>query len=55
MTWLHPIGQRLSLGVTAEASMWSDVPVPPDIVPGGGHNRKTIVFFGIGAAIQLKF
>lgn len=55
MTWLHPIGQRLSLGVTAEASMWSDVPVPPDIVPGGGHNRNTIVFFGIGAAIQLKF
>jgi hypothetical protein len=35
------------------------VPVPPDIVPGagagGGFNKNTIVFFGVGAAIRLAF
>jgi len=39
ITWLHPISRRFSLGVTANASIWSDVPVPPAIVPdvaGGG-------------------
>jgi hypothetical protein len=59
MTWLHPVGERLSLGVTANASIWSDVPVPPDIFPGpaagGGFNKNTIVFFGVGAAIRLTF
>jgi len=59
ITWLHPLGERLSLGVTANASIWSDVPVPPDIVPGagagGGFNKNTIVFFGVGAAIRLAF
>jgi hypothetical protein len=59
ITWLHPLGERVSLGVTANASVWSDVPVPPDIVPGagfgGGFNKNTIVFLGVGAAIQFRF
>lgn len=57
-TWLHPISPRVSLGVTANASVWSDVPVPPAIVPaaaGGGFNKSTIVFFGLGAAVEFRF
>ena len=58
ITWLHPISRRISLGVTANASVWSDVPVPPAIVPdvaGGGFNKNTIVFFGLGAAVKFNF
>ncbi len=58
ITWLHPISRRFSLGVTANASVWSDVPVPPAIVPdvaGGGFDKNTIVFFGIGAAVEFRF
>jgi len=58
ITWLHPISQRWSLGVTTNASIWSDVPVPPMIVPdvaGSGFDRNTIVFFGVGAAVEFKF
>jgi len=58
ITWLHPISRRVSLGVTANASVWSDVPVPPAIVPGvegGGFGKNTIVFFGLGAAVEVKF
>ena len=58
ITWLHPISRRLSLGLTANSSIWSDVPVPPEIEPGsvgGGLDRSTIVFFGIGAAVQFSF
>jgi hypothetical protein len=58
LTWLHPVGRRLSLGVTANVSVWSDVPVPPAIVPGataGSFDESTIVFSGIGAALQFDF
>ena len=58
ITWLRPISRRVSLGLTANASVWSDVPVPPGIVPdvaGGGFDRNTIVFFGFGAAVEFKF
>ena len=58
ITWLHPISQRFSLGLTTNASVWSDVPVPPAIVPGAGGsglNKNTIVFFGIGAAVDYRF
>ncbi len=57
ITWLHPISRRFSLGVTANASIWSDVPVPPAIVPGvagGGFDKNTIVFFGLGAAVEFS-
>lgn len=57
ITWLHPISRRVSLGVTANASIWSDVPVPPAIVPGvagGGFDKNTIVFFGFGVAVKFS-
>ena len=56
--WMHPISQRFSVGVTANASIWSDVPVPPAIEPGiagGGLEENTIVFFGLGAALEYRF
>ncbi|HEX9877141.1 MAG TPA: hypothetical protein VGC50_10860 [Gammaproteobacteria bacterium] len=58
INWLRPINDRLSLGAAANASVWWDVPVPPNVVPaveGGGFNENTIVFFGIGAAVKFKF
>ncbi len=58
ITWLYPITRRFSLGATVNASVWSDVPVPPGIVPGisgGGNNRNTIDFFGVGAALEYRF
>jgi hypothetical protein len=58
ITWLYPISERFSLGLTANASAWSDVPVPPAIEPGAtgnGLNKNTIVFFGIGAAVEYRF
>ena len=56
--WMHPVSQRFSVGATANASIWSDVPVPPGIEPGaagGGLERNTIVFFGLGAALEYRF
>ena len=58
VTWLYPISRRFSLGVTTNASVWSDVPVPPAIVPsaaGSGYNKSTITFFGLGAAVEFRF
>lgn len=58
ITWLHPLGERVSLGVTANASIWFDVPVPPKISPtasSSGFDESTIVFLGIGAAIRFNF
>lgn len=58
ISWLYPIGRRFSLGVTTNASVWSDVPVPPAIVPGiagNGFKRNTISFFGIGAVAEYRF
>ena len=56
--WMHPISKRFSVGATANASVWSDVPVPPAIEPGlagGGVDKNTIVFFGLGAAVEYRF
>lgn len=56
--WMHPISKRFSVGATVNASVWSDVPVPPAIEPGlagGGVDKNTIVFFGLGAAVEYRF
>ena len=56
--WMHPISKRFSIGATANASIWSDVPVPPAIEPGdsgGGLDRSTVVFIGLGAALEYRF
>ncbi len=56
--WMHPISQRFSVGATVNASIWSDVSVPPAIEPGvagGGSDRNTIVFLGVGAALEYRF
>ena len=56
--WMHPVSRRFSVGATANASIWSDVPVPPAIEPGasgGSLDRNTIVFFGLGAALEYRF
>ncbi|HSG64796.1 MAG TPA: hypothetical protein VLD39_07340, partial [Gammaproteobacteria bacterium] len=58
VNWLRPISDRLSLGVAANASIWWDVSVPPNVVPAveqGASNENTIVFFGIGAAVGFDF
>jgi hypothetical protein len=56
--WLHPVSRRFSVGATANASIWSDVPVPPAIEPGasvGALDKNTVVFFGVGAAVEYRF
>ena len=56
--WMHPFSERFSVGATVNASIWSDVSVPPAIEPGvagGGIDKNTIVFFGLGAALEYRF
>lgn len=58
INWLRSLGDRLAVGVSANASVWWDVPVPPGVVPateGDRSDENTIVFFGIGAAIRFGF
>ncbi len=58
INWLRSLGDRLSLGVAANVSVWWDVPVPPGVIPateGDRSDENTIVFFGIGVAIGFRF
>lgn len=58
INWLYPLGRHYALGVSANASVWWDVPVPPGVVPGPGANRQfqenTILYVGLAVALQLE-
>lgn len=58
VNWLYPISQRVSLGVSANTSVWWDVPVPPGVIPiAGGHevfHENTILYFGLAVAVKVR-
>ncbi|HKZ72516.1 MAG TPA: hypothetical protein VJ011_00550 [Steroidobacteraceae bacterium] len=58
INWLYPISQRVSLGLSANTSVWWDVPVPPGVIPivGGDEvfHENTIVYFGLAVAVKLS-
>lgn len=57
INWLYPISRRISLGVSANTSVWWDVPVPPGVAPSGSSDafhENTLVYFGLGVAVKLK-
>jgi hypothetical protein len=58
LNWLYPLGERFQLGVSANTSLWWDVPVPPGVTPGTGADtrfeEKTIVYFGLAAAVKFR-
>lgn len=55
--WLYPINRHIALGVSANTSLWWDVPVPPGVVPipDGDEvfHENTLVFFGLAVAVKL--
>ena len=59
LNWLYPIGSHFSLGLSANSSVWWDVPVPPGVIPTSEGDQvfheNTIVYFGVGLAAKLKF
>jgi len=57
INWLYPISQRISLGVSANTSVWWDVPVPPGVIASAGSDtfhEDTLVYFGLAVAVKLK-
>jgi hypothetical protein len=58
LNWLYPLGRHVALGLSANTSVWWDVPVPPGLMPALDGNRvfhaNTIVYFGLAAAVQLR-
>lgn len=59
INWLYPVSRHLSLGLSANSSVWWDVPVPPGVIPipGGDQvfHENTIVYFGLAVAVKLKY
>jgi hypothetical protein len=56
INWLYPISQRIAVGVSANASVWWNVPVPPGVIPGASDTFRedTLVYFGLAVAVKLK-
>jgi hypothetical protein len=56
INWLYPISQRIAVGVSANASVWWNVPVPPGVIPGASDtfHEDTLVYFGLAVAVKLK-
>ena len=58
INWLYPISRRVSLGVSANTSVWWDVPVPPGLIPTPGgdqvFHKNTLVYFGLAVAVKLR-
>lgn len=57
--WTYRLTEWLGLGLTASASAWWDVPVPPGVIPAEDGletlHESTIVFLGLSAAVELRF
>lgn len=58
LNWLYPISERISLGVSANTSIWWDVPVPPGVIPMAGgdevFHENTILYFGLAVAVKVR-
>lgn len=58
LNWLYPISQHIALGVSANTSVWWDVPVPPGVIPISEGDQlfeeNTIVYFGLALAVKFR-
>jgi len=58
LNWLYPISQHFALGVSANTSVWWDVPVPPGVIPISEGDQvfeeNTIVYFGLALAVKFR-
>jgi hypothetical protein len=55
--WLYPLSRRVALGLSANTSVWWDVPVPPGVPVTDGaraFQENTIVYFGLALAVQVR-
>ncbi len=58
VNWLYPISRRVSLGLSANTSVWWDVRVPPGVIPSADGSEvfleNTIVYFGLAVAVKFR-
>ncbi len=58
VNWLYPVSQRVSVGLSANTSVWWDVPVPPGVIPISQGDQvfheNTILYFGLALAVKLR-
>ncbi|HSC07272.1 MAG TPA: hypothetical protein VLD59_10650 [Steroidobacteraceae bacterium] len=57
VNWLYPLSSRVALGLSANTSVWWDVPVPPGIPVTDGDRafqENTIVYFGLAFAVRVR-
>lgn len=57
LAWRVRLGERWSLGARADATAWSDLAVPPGVVPDRSDQREetTLVTWGLGASVGVSF
>lgn len=57
LTWKYRVLRRVAVGVSASASTWWDVPVPPGVVAseasGVALHENTLVFYGLGVLVEI--
>lgn len=58
VSWLYPVSSRVSVGLSANSSVWWDVPVPPGVIPISQGDQvfheNTLVYFGLAFAVKLR-
>jgi hypothetical protein len=48
---------HIHLGLSANTSVWWDVPVPPSVIPSAGSkafDENALVYFGLAVAVKLR-
>jgi hypothetical protein len=58
LSWLYPVSPRVSVGISANSSIWWDVPVPPGVIPVSEGDQvfheNTLIYFGLALAVKLR-
>lgn len=59
LVWTYRLTRSIAAGLSATASTWWDVPVPPGVVPAEGAavalDENTLVFSGVGVVIEISY
>jgi hypothetical protein len=57
LAWRYRLGERWSLGARFDATAWSDLAVPPGVVPDHPDRLEetTLVTWGLGATLGFRF
>jgi hypothetical protein len=59
LEWKYRLGRMVALGLSANASTWWNVSVPPGVVPAEGSapalHENTLVFSGVGALVEISY